>query len=45
VQPQQGLTPEQARQLLAAIAGNSKTLMQQLQAYHFVPGGDPEKDW
>jgi hypothetical protein len=45
VQPQQGLTPQQAAQLLAAIAGNSKTLLEQLQMYYFFPGGTPEKDW
>jgi tetratricopeptide (TPR) repeat protein len=43
--PQQGLTMEQARQLLAAIAGNSKTLLQQLQMYYYIPGVTPEKDW
>jgi Ca-activated chloride channel homolog len=42
---QQGLTMEQARQLLAAIAGNSKTLLQQLQMYYYIPGVTPEKDW
>jgi tetratricopeptide (TPR) repeat protein len=45
VQPLQGLTPQQAAQLLAAIAGNSKTLLEQLQMYYFFPGGTPEKDW
>jgi Ca-activated chloride channel family protein len=45
IQPQQGLTMEQARQLLAAIAGNSKTLLQQLQMYYYIPGVTPEKDW
>jgi len=45
MQPQQGLTPEQAAQLLAAIAGNSKTLLQQLQMYYYIPGVTPEKDW
>jgi Ca-activated chloride channel family protein len=44
-QPQQGLTPEQARQLLAAIARDSKSLLQQLQMYYYIPGIDPEKDW
>ena len=45
VQPLQGLTPQQAAQLLAAIANNSKTLLEQLQMYYFFPGGTPEKDW
>jgi len=45
MQPQTGMTLEQARQLLAAIAGNSKTLLQQLQMYYYIPGITPEKDW
>ena len=45
VQPQQGLTSEQAKQLLAAIAGDSETLMQRLQQYYYIQGVDPEKDW
>ncbi len=44
-QPQQGLTPEQAKRLLAVIGGNSKTLMEQLQLQYMVPGGNPDKDW
>jgi Ca-activated chloride channel homolog len=44
-QPQKGLTPEQARRLLAVIGGNSKTLMEQLQLQYSVPGGNPDKDW
>jgi len=44
-QPQKGLTPEQARRLLAVIGGNSKTLMEQLQLQYIVPGGNPDKDW
>ena len=44
-EPQQGLTQEQARQLLAAIAGKSKTLMQQLQMYYYIPGYTSDKDW
>jgi Ca-activated chloride channel homolog len=44
-QPQKGLTPEQARRLLAVIGGNSKTLMEQLQQTFIVPGGNPDKDW
>jgi Ca-activated chloride channel family protein len=43
--PQQGLTPEQAKRLLAAIGGNSRTLMEQLQLIYIVPGGNPDKDW
>jgi Ca-activated chloride channel homolog len=44
-QPQQGLTPEQAKRLLAVIGGNSKTLMEQLQLKFITPGGNPDKDW
>ena len=43
--PQQGLTPEQAKQLLAVIGGNGKTLMEQLQLMYVTPGGNPDKDW
>jgi outer membrane biosynthesis protein TonB len=43
--PQKGLTPEQARRLLAVIGGNSKTLMEQLQQTFIVPGDNPDKDW
>jgi len=43
--PQQGLTPEQAKRLLAVIGGNSKTLMEKLQLMYIVPGGNPDKDW
>jgi Ca-activated chloride channel homolog len=44
-QPQQGLTPEQARQLLAAIAGDSQSLLEKLQLYYNIQGSTPEKDW
>jgi len=44
-QPQKGLTPEQAKRLLAIIGGNSKTLMEQLQLQYIAPGGNPDKDW
>jgi Ca-activated chloride channel homolog len=44
-QPQKGLTPEQAKRLLAVIGGKSKTLMEQLQLRYIVPGGNPDKDW
>jgi tetratricopeptide (TPR) repeat protein len=43
--PQKGLTPEQAKRLLAAIGGKSKTLMEQLQMMYYAAGGYPEKDW
>jgi tetratricopeptide (TPR) repeat protein len=43
--PQQGLTPEQAKRLLAAIGGNSKTLMEKLQLMYMASGGNPDKDW
>ncbi|MCC7163928.1 MAG: tetratricopeptide repeat protein [Anaerolineae bacterium] len=39
------LTREQAEQILAAVGGNSQTLMEKLQQYLYVPGGTPEKDW
>ncbi len=39
------LTQEQAEQLLAAVGGNSQTLMEKLQQYLYVPGGEPDKDW
>lgn len=39
------LTKEQADQILAAVGGNSQTLMEKLQQYLYVPGGTPEKDW
>jgi Ca-activated chloride channel family protein len=45
MQPQQGLTPEQARQLLAAIAGDSQSLLEKLQLYYNIQGSTPEKDW
>jgi Ca-activated chloride channel family protein len=42
---QQGLTPEQARRLLAAIGGNSKTLMEKLQLMYMASGSIPDQDW
>ena len=39
------LTQEQAEQLLAAIGGNTQTLLEALQQYLYVPGDEPEKDW
>jgi Ca-activated chloride channel family protein len=39
------LTEQQAEQLLAAVGGNSKTLMEALQQYFYAPGDQPEKDW
>jgi Ca-activated chloride channel family protein len=39
------LTEQQAEQLLAAVGGNSQTLLEKLQQYLYVPGDDPEKDW
>ena len=43
--PQQGLTPEQAKRLLAAIGGNSKTLLEKLQLMYMASGDYPDKDW
>lgn len=39
------LTEQQAEQLLAAVGGNSQTLLEKLQQYLYVPAGEPEKDW
>lgn len=39
------LTPEQAKQLLAAVGDNSQTLMEKLQMFFYAPGDEPEKDW
>ncbi len=39
------LTPQQAEQLLAAVGGNSQTLLEKLQQFLYVPGGAPTKDW
>jgi Ca-activated chloride channel family protein len=46
-QPQQaqGLTPEQARQLLTAAAKDTQNLQQYLQQVLATPGGPPDKDW
>jgi Ca-activated chloride channel family protein len=46
-QPQQveGLTEEQARQLLAAIGQSSETLQEKLQEIFGFSGMPPEKDW
>jgi hypothetical protein len=46
-QPQQveGLTEEQARQLLAAIGQSSETLQEKLQEIFGFAGMPPEKDW
>jgi Ca-activated chloride channel family protein len=43
---QQGrLTEEEAQQILAAIAGNSETLQERLDAIFMVPGPPPTQDW
>ena len=39
------MTPEQARQLLQAIVGESQTLQERLQEIYRVPGPPPEEDW
>jgi Ca-activated chloride channel family protein len=41
----EGLTEEQARQLLESIGENSETLQERLQQIFVAPGPDPEKDW
>jgi Ca-activated chloride channel family protein len=46
--PNQGtdsLTPEQARQMLEALVGDSETLQERLQKVFVVPGRPPERDW
>ena len=42
---EQGMTPEQAAQLLEALLADSETLQERLQAVRPVPGPDPEQDW
>ncbi len=39
------MTPEQARQLLQAILGDSETLQERLQRMYQAPGGAPEEEW
>ena len=43
--PHKGLTPEQAKRLLAAIGGTSKTLLEKLQLMYMASGAYPDKDW
>lgn len=46
--PNQGtdsLTPEQARQMLEALVGDSETLQERLQKVFVAPGRPPERDW
>ena len=45
LEPGERMSEEQARQLLAAIAGNSQTLMEKLEQIFFVPFGAPIQDW
>ena len=45
IEPGERMSEEQARQLLAAIAGNSETLMEKLEQIFFVPFGAPIQDW
>jgi tetratricopeptide (TPR) repeat protein len=40
-----GMTPEQALQLLQALVGASETLQERLQQIHRFPGPPPERDW
>jgi Ca-activated chloride channel family protein len=46
-QPQPGtaMTPEQARQLLEALAGDTETLQSRLGEIEVAPGTPPERDW
>ena len=41
----EGITPEQARQLLQAVVGDNETLQERLQKIYPVPGPPPERDW
>jgi Ca-activated chloride channel family protein len=41
----EGMTPEQALQLLDALIGDSETLQERLQEVYQVPGPPPEEDW
>lgn len=41
----QGMTPEQAQQLLEAVLGDSETLQERLRQIYQVPLADPEEDW
>ena len=45
LEPGERMSEEQARQLLAAIAGNSETLMEKLEQIFFVPFDAPIQDW
>jgi Ca-activated chloride channel family protein len=42
---EQGMTEEQALQLLQALLGDSQTLQERLQEMHQVPGPAPAEDW
>lgn len=44
-QPQEGLSEEQARQLLQAVGENAETLQERMQQIYVSPGDPPEKDW
>jgi Ca-activated chloride channel family protein len=41
----EGMTPEQALQLLQALASDSETLQERLREIFQVPGAPPEEDW
>jgi tetratricopeptide (TPR) repeat protein len=45
LQPGERLSEEQAKQLLAAIAGNAQTLQEKLGQILVVPGPPPAQDW
>jgi len=44
-EPQQGMTKEQAAQLLQALLGDSQTLRERLQEMYQAPGSAPAQDW
>ena len=44
-QETQGMTPEQALQLLQALVRDSETLQERLQQVYRVPGPPPDRDW
>jgi Ca-activated chloride channel family protein len=41
----EGMSPEQALQLLGALVSDSETLQERLQEIYHVPGSPPEEDW
>jgi len=44
-QPQEGLSVEQARQLVGTVGENAETLQERLQQIYVAPNPPPDKDW